>query len=226
MPQQQAAAPDFETLRHHMIEQQIRPWDVLDERVLDVIRNTPREDFVPERYRNSLAFADITLPLGHDQVMLQPRIEARMLQSLDVQPGDRILEIGTGSGYTTACLARLGQSVLSLDIFADFKYAAQRRLSALGITNVELRVEDAGGGWHPDAGFDVIALTGSLPCLHRGFHDSLAIGGRLFVVVGRPPVMEALLITRTDTDQWARESLFETSIPPLLNVPEPPAFRF
>ncbi|MFN2309705.1 MAG: protein-L-isoaspartate O-methyltransferase [Gammaproteobacteria bacterium] len=217
---------DFEPVRFNMIEQQIRPWEVLEQRVLDVLAATPREDFVPEKYRSTLAFSDISIPLGHGQYMLPPRLEGRLLQSLRLEPGDKVLEIGTGSGYLTACLARLAARVVSVDLFADFKYATERKLAALDINNVELKVEDAATGWSAQDGFDAIAVTGSLPVLHQGFHRALRVGGRLFVIVGTPPIMEALLITRTGPDQWATESLFDTAVPPLVNAPTPAAFQF
>lgn len=220
-----AAALELERARYNMIEQQIRPWDVLDQRVLDVIATTPREAFVPERYRTTLAFSDFSIPLEHDQYMMPPKLEGRLLQALALRPADRVLEIGTGSAYLTACLARLAAQVVSVDVFADFKYAAERKLAGQGIGNVDLKVEDAAVGWNGPE-FDAIAVTGSLPVLHEGFHRSLTIGGRLFVIVGRPPIMEALLITRVAPDQWATESLFDTAVPPLLNAPEPARFRF
>lgn len=221
-----ATAVDFEQARFNMIEQQIRPWDVLDQRVLDVIAATPREAFVPEKYQTTLAFSDISIPLDHDQYMLPPKLEGRMLQSLDLRPTDKVLEVGTGSGYLTACLARLAARVLSVDIFADFKNSAQRKLAAQGISNVELKTDDVAAGWKAEAEFDAIVVTGSLPVLHEGFHRSLTLGGRLLVIVGRQPIMEALLITRVGPDQWAQESLFDTAIPPLLYAPEPASFRF
>lgn len=221
-----ATAVDFERARYNMIEQQIRPWDVLDQRVLDVLAATPREAFVPEQYRSTLAFSDISLPLGHDQHMLPPRLEGRLLQSLALRPHDTVLEIGTGSGYLTACLARLAAQVLSVDLFADFKNAAERKLAGQDIGNVSLKIEDAAAGWNTDGQFDAIAVTGSLPVLHQGFHRALTVGGRLFVVVGVPPIMEALLITRIGPDQWAQESLFDTLIPPLLNATAPAQFKF
>jgi protein-L-isoaspartate(D-aspartate) O-methyltransferase len=214
---------DIEQARFNMIEQQVRPWDVLDQRVLDVMSATPREDFVPGKYR-SLAFADINIPLGHDQVMMAPKTEGRLLQVLDVQAGDSVLEIGTGSGYLTACLSRLGNHVTSVEIFPEFREAAAAKLAAHGFRNVTLRDADAANGIGSDTRYDVIAVTGSLPLLHRQFHDNLAIGGRLFVIAGMPPVMEALLITRIDERNWSRESLFETSLPPLLHAEQPQQF--
>ena len=216
---------NVEQARFNMIEQQIRPWDVLDQRVLDTLTAVHREDFVPERYRD-LAFSDMNLPLDHGQVMMPPRLEGRLLQALDVQPSDSVLEVGTGSGYLSACLGRLAGSVLSVDLFEDFKFAAQKKAALAGIRNVKYRVADAAAGWDPNSRFDCIAVTGSLPELHRGFHDALAVGGRLFVIVGKPPVMEALLITRVGPDQWARESLFETSIPALIHAEKPQPFVF
>ena len=214
---------DIERARFNMIEQQVRPWDVLEQRVLDVMSTTPREDFVPEKYR-SLAFADINIPLGHNQVMMEPKSEGRLLQVLDVQAGDSVLEIGTGSGYLTACLSRLGNHVTSIEIFSEFREAAATKLAAHGYRNVTLKDGDAANGIGSNTRYDVIAVTGSLPLLHRQFHDNLAAGGRLFVIAGMPPVMEALLITRIDEQNWSRESLFETSMPPLLHAAHPPRF--
>mgnify|MGYP000007617454 FL=1 len=216
---------DFEQARFNMIEQQIRPWDVLDDRVLQVISGTPREEFVPERYR-ALAFSDISIPLEHGEVMMPPKLEGKLLQSLTLQPADSVLEIGTGSGYLTACLAKLAGQVHSVDIHADFVEQARTRLQQHGISNVSLEVTDAASGWSAGGGFDAIAVTGSLPVLHRGFHQALNPGGRLFVIAGRPPIMQALLITRVGEQEWNQESLFETAIPPLVNAPQPEAFTF
>jgi len=216
---------NFEQARANMIEQQIRTWEVLDQRALDVLAAVPREDFVPGRYRD-LAFADVNIPLDHGQVMMSPKLEGRLLQTLDIKSSDSILEVGTGSGYLAACLAKLGAHVLSVDLYPEFKYAAQEKLAAHDIDNARFRVEDAAQGWDPYERFDAIAVTGSLPVLHRGFHQSLNVGGRLFVIVGTPPVMEALVITRVGPEEWARESLFETSIPPLVGAEQPPKFQF
>ena len=214
----------FEQARFNMIEQQIRPWEVLDQRVLDVMQQTPREDFVPPQYRK-LAFADVAIPLGHGQVMMLPKIEARMLQALAIQPTERVLEVGTGSAYSTACLACLGDSVVSVDIFPEFTQAAQRKLAAHGIKNVVLHSGDAGLGWGEQR-YDVIAITGSLPTVPERWPQQLTIGGRLFVVVGELPVMEALLITRMGEHEWASDSLFDTELPPLLKVTRPVKFEF
>ena len=215
---------NLEQARFNMIEQQIRPWDVLDDRVLEVLSATPREAFVPEKYR-ALAFSDICIPLPHDQCMMPPKLEGRLLQSLALQSTDSILEIGTGSAYLTACLAGIGQRVHSIDLFEDFTDAARSKLDSHNINNVTLESGDAAAGWPGEQRYDAIAVTGSLPTLHQGFHTLLNPGGRLFVIVGKPPIMQALLITRVGEQEWNHESLFETSIPPLLHAPEPPAFR-
>ena len=219
------SAMNIEQARFNMIEQQIRPWDVLDDQELHIIADTPREDFVPERYR-ALAFSDISIPLEHGQVMMPPKLEGKLLQSLTLRPDDSVLEIGTGSGYLTACLARLAGHVLSLDIHADLVEQARAKLQQHGIANVTLEVADAAGGWTSSAGFDAIAITGSLPVLHQGFHQALNPGGRLFVITGKPPIMQAMLITRVGEQEWNQESLFETAIPPLVNAPQPEAFSF
>lgn len=218
-------ALNLEEARFNMIEQQIRTWDVLDDQILETLANTPREDFVAERYR-ALAFSDISVPLAHEQVMMPPKLEGRLLQSLLLKPTDSVLEIGTGSGYLTACLAKLAGSVHSVDIFADFIEEAGSKLEKHGINNVTFENIDAATGLDTPQRYDAIAVTGSLPLLHHGYHELLNPGGRLFVIVGKPPIMQALLITRTGDQEWREESLFEISIPPLINAPQPDAFRF
>ena len=208
----------------NMVEQQIRPWEVLDQQVLDVIANIPREQFVPQQYRN-LAFADVRIPLGHSQVMMNPNVEGRLLQALSITAADNILEIGTGSGYLCACLAQLGRQVISVDIFPELTQTASQTLQKLGIKNTRLYTGDAAKGWKEQR-HDVIAITGSLPSLSKRWRESLNIGGRLFVIVGESPIMEALLITRTSEDEWTQESLFDTELPALLNVKKPSAFVF
>lgn len=214
---------NIEQARFNMVEQQIRTWEVLDQRVLDLMANVPREDFVPAAYRN-LAFADTAIPLDHGEVMMAPRVEARMLQALQVESGDRVLEVGTGSGFVTALLARLAAHVTSVEIHPSLSRDAASKLDTKGIANVELHTGDASGGWHADAPYDVIAVTGSVPVLEACFQDQLAVGGRLFVIVGQEPAMEALLITRTSESQWATDSLFETVLPPLAGVRQPERF--
>lgn len=219
------SAMNMEQARFNMIEQQIRPWDVLDDQVLRTLADIPREDFVPARYRE-LAFSDISIPLDHDQAMMPPKLEGKLLQSLELKPTDSILEIGTGSGYLTACLAKMAGKVHSLDLFEDFQQQAGAKLEAQGINNVTMEQADAGAGWESDLRFDAIAVTGSLPVLHQQYHKLLKSEGRLFVIVGNPPIMQALLITRIGEQEWRHESLFETSVPALVNAPGPEAFRF
>jgi protein-L-isoaspartate(D-aspartate) O-methyltransferase len=216
---------NLEQARFNMIEQQIRPWEVLDPKVLDVLAQTPREEFVPEAYR-PMAFVDMEIPLGEGEFMMAPKVEGRMLQALDVQPSDVVLEVGTGSGYVTACLAKLGAHVYSVERNEAFKLAAQKRLAELGITNVTQRTGDASHGWTQQPRYDVIAVTGSMPEYHDGFEKSLALGGRLFVIVGEAPVMEAMLIRRVGEDSYARTKLFETCLPPLAGLEKKPEFVF
>ena len=216
---------DFEQARFNMIEQQVRTWEVLDQRVLDTMNRIPRENFVPEQYR-SLAFVDTEIPIGNDQVMMAPKVEGRLLQALNITPQDSILEIGTGSGYLTACLASLGKHVTSIDIVPDFTTAATARLAEQGISNTRLETADVANGISSNEQYDVIAVTGSLPLLQKQFHESLKIGGRLFVITGKLPIMEALLITRVNENNWSQESLFETCIAPLEHASRPQGFVF
>ncbi|MDH5445812.1 MAG: protein-L-isoaspartate O-methyltransferase [Gammaproteobacteria bacterium] len=215
---------NFEQARFNMIEQQIRPWEVLNQRVLDLLSEVPREDFVPPQYRN-LALVDTSLPIGHDQFMMSPKLEARILQCVDVKPTDTVLEIGTGSGYLTALLAKLARKVFSIEIIPEFIKTAQVKLADHGFNNVSLEEGDAAKGWTLDAPYDVIVLTGSLPVLPDTFRDSLNIGGRLFAIVGDAPSMEGLLITRVGEHEWTTESVFETDIAPLTNATQPDRFE-
>lgn len=215
---------NFDLARANMIEQQIRTWEVLDQRVLDLIARLPREEFVPAQYRK-LAFADMNIPLGRGEVMLAPKLEARLVQELDVKPTDKILEIGTGSGYLTALLASLGRHVYSVEIVPELKLRAAERLAAQGINNVTLDVGDAARGWDRHAPYDVILITGSLPLLPAGLRESLADRGRMIVAVGQSPVMEVKLITRTG-GAFDTRSLFETDLPALANALQPERFVF
>jgi protein-L-isoaspartate(D-aspartate) O-methyltransferase len=198
---------------------------VLDQRVLELIDGLPRDKFVPTAYLK-LAYADINVPLEHGQVMMPPKVEARMLQALDIKDSDTILEVGTGSGYVTALLARSGKQVFSVDIYPDFVDSAARKLAEAGISNVTLESGDAVAGWDRHGPYDAIAITGSLPALPDSFPQSLKIGGRLFVITGQAPVMQARLITRTTEQGWTDQVLFETVLPPLVNAPQPQRFVF
>ena len=216
---------DVERARFNMVEQQIRPWEVLDQRVLDLLLRIRREEYVPARYR-ALAFADMEIPLGHGETMLAPKIEARMLQELALAPGDRILEVGTGSGYMTALLASLGSHVCSVDIVPEFTQTASAKLTAHGVTNLTLETGDAARGWDRHAPYDAIMVTGSMPVLPDAFLKSLRPGGRLIAVVGEPPVMEAQLITCATAGAYSTTGLFETCIAPLRNAVQPERFVF
>ena len=213
-----------EQARFNMIAQQIRPWDVVDDRVLKALKQVPRERFVPEDYRE-LAFADIEVPLAHGQSMMSPKLEARMLQALDVRPGSRVLEIGTGSGFVTACLAHLGGTVTSLDIHPDFTAQAGERLAALGL-KAQLLTQDALAELPEPGCWDVVAITGSLPRLDDRFKALLADRGRLFAVTGEAPAMQARLITRMPSGAFQEEVLFETVLARLDNTAEPSRFVF
>ncbi|MCC7413863.1 MAG: protein-L-isoaspartate O-methyltransferase [Gammaproteobacteria bacterium] len=214
---------NFEQARINMIGQQIRTWEVLDQRVLDAIAAVPREEFVPQRYRN-LAFADTQIPLAHGQLMMVPKVEGRMLQALAPQAGERALEIGTGSGHVTALLANLAGAVTSVDLYEDFVADASTRLGKLGLASARIVCADALHDW-PDGGpWDLVAVTGSVPEMPDDWPERLAPGGRMFLVVGEAPLMEARLITRVGAAQWATESLFETVLPPLIGARPKPVF--
>lgn len=215
---------DIQHAREQMIEQQIRGWEVLDPRVLDVMSAVPRERFVPAGYRR-LAFADIMVPLPAGQVMMKPNVEGRMLQALAVETGDTALDVGTGSGFSSACLAALGAKVTSIDVHAELVEHAAAIHGELGFSNVRTEVADAAALNASDK-YDVIAVTGSTPVYEKRFAEALRVGGRLFAVVGEAPVMEALLITRTGPDAWLRESLFETELPALEGFSVPARFEF
>lgn len=216
---------DLEQARFNMVEQQIRPWEVLDQTVLDLLFKVRREEFVPAAYR-SLAFFDMEIPLGHGESMWSPKLEARTVQALQLKKADKVLEIGTGSGYLTALLGSLAGHVHSVEIHADFIREAETRLKAHGFDNVTLETGDASQGWEKHAPYDVIVVTGSLPILPANLPAQLAPGGRLFAITGDHPVMEAQLITCVSHGVFRTESLFETSIKPLVNAIQPERFVF
>jgi protein-L-isoaspartate(D-aspartate) O-methyltransferase len=208
---------NMEQARFNMIEQQVRPWDVLDQTVLDTIGFIPRENFVPRAHK-ALAFADVEIPLGHGECMMPPRLEARMLQSLDISPDDICLEIGTGSGFVTACMAHISKHVDSVDIHEDFIRQADEHLLANGLKNYSLDTGDALGSWTTKKRYNVIAVTGSIPAYLPRFEEQLAPGGRLFIVVGTAPAMQAMLVTRQDDGEFSRTVLFETRLTPLVGA--------
>jgi len=215
---------NIEQARFNMIEQQIRPWDVLDARVLELLKLMRREQFIaPEN--KALAFMDTEIPLSHGVSMWQPRVEARVLQAVNVKSRDRVLEIGTGSGYLTALLARMAGQVTSVEIEPELSAFAARNLAAQHIDNVTLQVGDASQLWG-EAEYDVIVLTGSVPMVPAAYKNQLKVGGRLFAVVGDAPAMQARLITRTAVDAFESTTLFETSIAPLKNAQQPQRFVF
>ncbi|HZH43848.1 MAG TPA: protein-L-isoaspartate O-methyltransferase [Lysobacter sp.] len=213
---------DYARARELMVEQQVRPWDVLDERVLDVLGTMPREHFAPASHR-SLAYADIALPLAHGEHMLKPVLEGRALQALELDAGDDVLEIGTGSGYLTACLARLAREVVSVEIHADLAEAARARLAALRIGNVHVEHADA-LTWDNRRRFAAILVGGAVEAVPSRFLEWLQPNGRMFVVRGRSPAMEAVRV-RNETPSARIESLFETDLPYLVGAAPQPTFR-
>ncbi len=215
---------DTNFARRQMVARQVRTWDVFNQDVLDVLGRVAREQFVPAGCAD-VAYADTEIPLAHGQVMLRPIIEGRLLQALDLDADDQVLEIGTGTGYLTACLASLSASVTSIDIFEDFVDAAGKNLESAEIANVSLHCMDAMSEL-PDGEFDTIAVTGSVPRIDQRFVSALKPGGRLFLVVGESPLMSALLLTRRDDEDLQQENLFETDIPALENIPQESAFSF
>lgn len=215
----------YDLARANMIEQQIRPWDVLDQHVLDVISVTPRELFVPEGMEH-LAFADLRLPLEHDQCMMTPKVEARILQSLELQKTDSVLEIGTGSGYLSACLATMCTHVDSVELHGHLSSQARQRLEKLAIDNVELQIADVMSDWQSDKTYDAIVITGSLPAYTDIFENMLNDSGRLFIILGQAPAMEATIFKRNTDGEMESEVLFETSIQALIGSEQKEEFVF
>lgn len=214
---------NIEHVRENMIKQQLRTWDVLDDHLLELLQQVPREDFVPPALRN-LAFVDMSIPLDEGQVMMNPKVEGRMLQALAIQPDEDVLEVGSGSGYVTALLARQAKKVDSVEISPRLLHQVGEKLAAHSINNVVLEQGDAAQGWNTHANYDVTVITGSLPILPNAFLESMTIGGRLFAIIGDAPVMEATLVTRVGNSDWSHEVLFETELPPLTNAQQPDRF--
>ena len=216
---------NLEQARANMVEQQIRTWEVLDQDVLDLLYVVPREQFVPEAHR-ALAFSDMEIPIGEGERMWAPKMEARVLQDLNVRKSDRVLEVGTGSGYLTALLAHRAARVHSVELKPALAAFGRGNLERHGVDNVALESGDAARGWPAQAPYDVIVLTGSTPVLPKSLLAQLAPAGRLFAVVGDAPVMSARLLTCAAPGEFREASLFETVIAPLLNCEQPPRFRF
>jgi protein-L-isoaspartate(D-aspartate) O-methyltransferase len=216
---------NIEQARYNMIEQQIRPWDVLDPQVLDLLFVVKREDFTPPAYRN-LAFADMEIPLGNGQMMLAPKIEAKMLQELGIKKTDKVLEIGTGSGYMAALLAARAEHVVTVERCPELVEMARQNLERAGAANVTLELGDGANGWSQRGPYDAIVVSGSVPAVPDALLKQLRIGGRLAVVVGEAPVMEAQLITCTADGIYNTVNLFETVIPALDGVAAKESFFF
>ena len=216
---------DMEQARFNMIEQQIRPWDVLEGRILELLKHVRREHFVPESMRE-MAFMDMEIPLGYGVSMWQPKLEARAVQELHLTRSDKVLEVGTGSGYLTALLSMLAGHVTSVEIVPALSALARQHLHPYHRGNITLEIGDAARGWGDGATYDVIVLTGSTPVLPIAFQNSLNIGGRLFAIVGDAPVMEAKLITRVAADIFDTVNIVETCVAPLQNALQPERFVF
>ncbi len=218
---------NVELARFNMVEQQIRPWDVLDTNVLDLIKKVKREHFVPAD-KQSLAFMDVEIPLGHDAKMWSPKLEARALQALKLKHSDRVLEIGTGSGYLTALLSRMAGHVTSIELVQELSAQTARTLAAHHYDNVTLEVGNAfvpAAGWGSEK-YDAIVLTGSVPLPPQSFYEMLNLGGRLFAIVGDAPAMKAMLVTCVAPGVFETSTLFETNVAPLVNAPQPQRFVF
>ena len=216
---------NVEQARFNMVEQQIRTWEVLDPEVLDLLFRMKREQFVPPEHRE-IAFADLEIPLGHGESMLQPKVEARIVQELALKPTENVYEVGAGSGYLTALLASRARHVTSAELYADLQQRAAANLRAAGIRNVTLLQGDSARAPLAESAFDVIVLGGSTPILPQAFLERLAPGGRLFAVVGDPPAMKAVLVRQPVPGAFQHVELFETVVKPLVNAAEPPRFRF
>ncbi len=216
---------NFEQARANMVEQQIRTWDVLDQAVLDSVSAIPRDEFVPDAYR-TLAYSDFEIPLGYGEKMMMPKVEARLLQSLNLVSSDRVLEVGTGSGYLTALLAHQCAHVLTVEFRPGLLELAQQKLDRRGYGNILFEHGDGIDGWQPNEPYEAIVLTGSVATPRKAIERQLTIGGRLFLVIGESPAMEARLITRVGESEFRSETLFETDIAPLIGGEAAPQFKF
>ncbi|GJJ02845.1 protein-L-isoaspartate O-methyltransferase [Duganella rhizosphaerae] len=216
---------NIEQARFNMIEQQIRPWDVLDTSVLDLLMVVKRENFVPAAHK-ALAFADTEIPLPGGQAMLNPKVEARLLQDVNVKKHESVLEIGVGSGYMAALLAHKGRHVTAVEVSPELKALAEKNLADNGVTNVTVELGNGAQGWSNGAPFDVIVVTGSLPELPPALLQQLKVGGRLAAIIGQSPAMKAQLITRTGEAGYDTRTLFETDVKALASATQPSQFKF
>ncbi|SDC21390.1 protein-L-isoaspartate(D-aspartate) O-methyltransferase [Cupriavidus sp. YR651] len=216
---------DLEKARFNMIEQQIRPWDVLDQEILDLLAVVKREQFVPQAYA-ALAFVDMEIPLPAGQNMLPPRVEARILQDLNVRKHENVLEIGAGSGYMAALLANRARHVLTVDIEPELVTLARKNLADAGVANVDVAEGNAAEGWAAAAPYDVICVSGSVPEIPQAMLSQIKVGGRIAVIVGTAPVMEARLVTRVSENEYQSVNLFETLATPLQGAAQPSRFKF
>ncbi len=215
---------NIEAARRQMVQQQVRTWDVSDPEVLDVLGQVPRDEFVPREFAHC-AYADVEIPLPHGQCMLRPSLVGRILQAIDCCAGDAVLEIGTGTGYLTRCLASVAGQVTSIDLYQDFVDEARQRLADESGGNVQIHCMDAESEL-PDGEFDVIVVTSAMKAIDERLTNALKPNGRLFVVVGTSPVMTATLVTRQEDGQFIEDDLFETQIPPLVSKNDAPVFSF
>jgi len=223
-----SAEMNIEKARFNMIEQQIRPWDVLDPEVLDLLTVVKREDFVPAAYKN-LAFMDTQIPLGNGEYMFTPKLEARIVQDIAPKKHENVLEIGAGSGYMAALLSHKARHVTTVEIDPELKAFAEHNLSSYGITNVDVVLGNGAQGWAnqgTDAPYDVIVISGSLPVLPDAFLKQIKVGGRIFAIVGVPPVMNAQIITRVSDTAYDTVKVFETDVTPLREIQKPSHFVF
>ncbi len=214
---------DFERARFNMVEQQIRPWEVLDRTVLDLMERAPRDAFVPNEYRR-LAYADTAVPIGHGEAMLPPKVEGRLLQALGIGSEERVLEIGAGSGFLTWLLAQRAAHVTGVELKPALAERARANLAAHRVGNATVEVGDGRRGRDRGAPYDAIVVGGSVPVREPAFEEQLAVGGRLFVVIGAAPAMEATLVQRIGEREWTRKSMFETVLPPLAGADAPGRF--
>ncbi|MGM0541272.1 MAG: protein-L-isoaspartate O-methyltransferase family protein [Pseudomonadota bacterium] len=214
---------NLDQARFFMVEQQIRPWDVLDPKILDLFMDIPRHLFV-EAGKEDLAYSDIELPIGHAQAMMFPKIEARLLQALDIDSEDSVLEVGTGSGFLTALIATLAKNVTSVELYKDLQAIAKTRLTEFN--NISFQIGDASSDWPDDQEYDVIVLTGSVAQIPPAYKEKLKLGGRLGVIAGHSPAMTAQVLTRISNQEWEVETLFETDLAPLINAGETASFKF